>query len=332
MSTVAIVIIVISAIILVTAIVVLSVVAYQGWNRSVQKIVENNVVAYSIVNNPKSIEIGVVNNATLVTDLQVTTALDAIQKQVIDDFEPYWDITCVMTFYSNVNDIPSDNWKLIVADNSDVPGALGYHSVDAEGKPIGYVFIQDAINSGYNWTVTFSHEILEMCGDPYANLNVFIQDSNTHGYIIWYENCDPVQNDTYLIDGVEVSNFILPNYFGTFSSAAPYDFLGLVTTPLQVRPGGYLAFFEVTNGNGWQIATAKLDTKTQQTQLVASTVQELESSGIVVCDRVKKLIELNQSPMEPSMKTIKSYAKIPKIGTFQGKFCNQNRFTIKHNL
>ena len=80
------------------------------------------------------------------------------------------------------------------------------------------------------WTVTLSHEALELVGDPEVNL--LVQGPNpadaTRTVFHWYEMCDAVQAETYDIDGVEVSNFVLPLYFtggeeqgdGTIFSAA----------------------------------------------------------------------------------------------------------------
>jgi hypothetical protein len=55
------------------------------------------------------------------------------------------------------------------------------------------------------------------------------------------EACDPVEGDSYEIDGVAVSNFVTPEYFGEPSRrpVPSYDAMGLVTAPLTMRPGGY---------------------------------------------------------------------------------------------
>lgn len=80
------------------------------------------------------------------------------------------------------------------------------------------------------WTVTLSHEALELVGDPEVNL--LVQGPNpadaTRTVFHWYEMCDAVQAETCDIDGVEVSNFVLELYFtggeeqgdGTIFSAA----------------------------------------------------------------------------------------------------------------
>jgi len=74
----------------------------------------------------------------------------------------------------------------------------------------------------------------------------------------WYEMCDAVQDETYEIDGVTVSNFVLPLYFtGTREAdelGARNDFLGRIYDggPLRsfgINPGGYIGFFDPELGD-----------------------------------------------------------------------------------
>ncbi|MGH7182247.1 MAG: hypothetical protein ACREJN_09760 [Nitrospiraceae bacterium] len=60
----------------------------------------------------------------------------------------------------------------------------------------------------------------------------------------WYEMCDAVQTETYEIDGVAVSNFVLPLYFtGGDEVGGRNDFLGRsykgkTLRSFGVNPGG----------------------------------------------------------------------------------------------
>lgn len=67
------------------------------------------------------------------------------------------------------------SWWLGIFDDSDVPGALGYHDVTNEGLPLGKVFAGTDIKYEANWTVALSHELLEMLADPEIDLTVFAQ-------------------------------------------------------------------------------------------------------------------------------------------------------------
>jgi len=96
----------------------------------------------------------------------------------------------------------------------DVEDALGYHEANAAGIPFGFVFTELVKQLKEPWTVTFSHEALKLIGDPEANLLVagpHPEDPKKEVFH-WYEMCDAVQDETYKIDGVEVSNFVLPLY------------------------------------------------------------------------------------------------------------------------
>ena len=133
----------------------------------------------------------------------------------------------------------------------DVKDALGYHEANAAGIPFGFVFTELVKQLKEPWTVTFSHEALELIGDPEANLLVagpHPEHPKTEVFH-WYEMCDAVQDETYKIDGVAVSNFVLPLYFTQFAEVGGRnDFLGRLTKgkALQsfgINPGGYIGFY-----------------------------------------------------------------------------------------
>jgi len=66
--------------------------------------------------------------------------------------------------------------------------------------------------------------------------------------------CDAVQAETYKIDDVEVSNFVLPLYFtGSEEVGGRNDFLGRshsgkTLRSFGVNPGGYIGFFNPQTG------------------------------------------------------------------------------------
>ncbi|UUZ68691.1 hypothetical protein LP416_01745 [Polaromonas sp. P2-4] len=100
--------------------------------------------------------------------------------------------------------------------------------------------------------MTLSHEALELIGDPMVNLLVQGPHPAEPAATVfhWFEMCDAVQSETYQIDGVEVSNFVLPLYFtGGDEPGSRNDFLGKPHTGKTLRsfgvnPGGYVGFFD----------------------------------------------------------------------------------------
>jgi hypothetical protein len=131
-------------------------------------------------------------------------------------------------------------------------GALGYHDRKPDGTPIIYVFVGLAKQLGENWTSVASHEVLEVMGDPDLNLTVEMNDG------FWdHEVCDRVEQDSYVVDGVELSNFNTPACFAPPAKLddVKFDHLGLSKKPNDVRPGGYAQRFDPKKG--WeQIGTA----------------------------------------------------------------------------
>jgi len=96
---------------------------------------------------------------------------------------------------------------------------------------------------------------LELTGDPENNLLVQGPHPKKRKQQVfhWFEMCDAVQAETYQIDHVAVSNFVLPLYFTSSNErGGRNDFLGTITkekTSLQsfsVNPGGYIGFFDPT--------------------------------------------------------------------------------------
>jgi hypothetical protein len=87
-----------------------------------------------------------------------------------------------------------------------------FHDLTAAGQPLGQVFARTTLDEGGLWTVTFSHEMLEMLADPNINLCAFDEDARR---LYAYEVCDAVEADAlgYEIDGVTVSDFVLDSWF-----------------------------------------------------------------------------------------------------------------------
>ena len=64
----------------------------------------------------------------------------------------------------------------------------------------------------------------------------------TDGTEYAYEMCDAVEEDTFLVDGIEMSNFLHPAWFEPFKhpGGTKYDHLGLLGRPFTMTKGGYV--------------------------------------------------------------------------------------------
>jgi hypothetical protein len=205
-------------------------------------------------------EIAVINASTVLTDDQVKAVLPALQTQVSRDFAPVWGPDAALTFVATSSAPPAGSWWLGIFDNSDQAGALGYHDLTAEGLPLGKAFAGSDMQYGYQWTVTASHELLEMLADPDINLTVFAQADPGSGVIYMHEVCDACEADQYAypINGIQVSDFVFPAWFESFraTGSTQFDQGKRISAPYQLLQGGYIGVFDVTAGTGWQQVTA----------------------------------------------------------------------------
>jgi hypothetical protein len=193
------------------------------------------------------------NFSSVATDANLLKIVNALQKQVTNDFAPIWGIDAKLVYVPKGGTVPPNSWCLGIFDDSDQAGALGYHDITVDGLPLGKVFAKTDLDTGSSLSVTISHELLEMLGDPDINLTCFVQGSDTAGIIYAYEDCDAVEDDSlgYQIDGVLVSDFVYPSWFESFRVTGPFDKMGHCTAPFQLKPGGYIGVYQIPNSGGW---------------------------------------------------------------------------------
>ncbi len=210
-----------------------------------------------------NIQVAVINSSSVLTDAQVQAAVPALQTQVHRDFAPVWGIDADLTFVASGSQPPATSWWLSILDNSDQAGALGYHDVTTAGLPLGKVFAGTDLQNNLSWTITASHELLEMLADPEIDLTVFVQSTASQGMIYAYEVCDACEADNlgYQIDntGIVVSDFVYPAWFESFRQpgSTQFDFGSQISAPLQLLAGGYIGVYDVSSGSGWQQQTAE---------------------------------------------------------------------------
>jgi hypothetical protein len=204
--------------------------------------------------------VAILNQSTVLTDAQVGPAVAAIAKQVANDFGPTWGVSANVVFVAKGGTPPAGSWQIVVLDDSDQAGALGYHDLTKDGLPMGKVFARTDVIHNLSWSVTISHEVLELLADPTIDLTVFDQTAGQSGTLYAYEACDACEEDRYgyQIDGVLVSDFVTRAWFAP-GLPGPYDFKGHIAKPLQLLPGGYIGYFDVQKGSGWQQKTMQHD-------------------------------------------------------------------------
>lgn len=190
-------------------------------------------------------QIAIVNTSTLVSNNDAAKMAAAIEHQVRADFAPAWGrVPVPVGFYTSPHAAPADGHGIALVDTiADAPaGVLGYHTEDARGQ-WGIVACKPELDAGAqvltgDWAVSsvLSHEVLELLADPSCS---FWASAGRRAYCL--EVCDPVEAPTYEVDGVAVSNFVLPAWFDP-QGTGPFDHLGLLKAPFSLLKGGYVVY------------------------------------------------------------------------------------------
>jgi hypothetical protein len=186
---------------------------------------------------------------------QLTKVAAALSKQVLRDFAPIWTVTASIDAFLKLEDVPVDYWPIIV--QTDVQGALGYHE-DENGQPFAVV------EFAREWSLTASHECLEMLADPYGRrlkagsvpeqaVAAGVKNSRVEFLV---EVCDPSEDLKYgyQVNGITVSDFYTPHFFDPVgSTGVRYSFTGAIDRPRQVLSGGYISWRNPVNNHWLQL-------------------------------------------------------------------------------
>jgi hypothetical protein len=195
------------------------------------------------------IHVALVDHSTLIDGADLDGLAAALTTQARHLNQAGYPIAATVTHYRR--NPPANAWQLVILDDSDQADALGYHETTPTGQPLGKVFARTVQDAGLSWTVTASHELVEMLVDPWAVLGV---DLGNGDWVAW-EAADPVEADAYgyLIGDVLVSDFITPAWF-TPGAPGPYDWTHSCPAPLTLLPGGYVA---VQRNGQWSQVVAR---------------------------------------------------------------------------
>jgi hypothetical protein len=190
------------------------------------------------------------NQSSHVSAIQCAAIAASCQAQLRQHVDPAWEFST-----SSVGVLPSAalvraaifkrSVVIVIKDSLSVDGALGDHSVDDSGFPIAEIGVQETLADGgtilgpNGLGSVISHEILETRGDEFIST----WDDAPDGTQWAHELCDAVEGDSYLCNGVWVSNFVKPAFFDQYAhgevTGAKFDYLGKLSSPFSLAPGGY---------------------------------------------------------------------------------------------
>lgn len=195
-----------------------------------------------------TMQVAIVNQSTLVSNNEAAKIAAAIQAQVASDFAPAWDRAAAeVAFFADVKSVPAGTHNVAIVDTiADAPqGVLGYHTEDQKGE-WGIVAAKPELDAGAkvltgDWSVAsvLSHEVLELLGDP--SCSFWASDGAQTPSLYCLELCDPVEAPTYEVEGVSLSNFVLPNWFDP-QATKDFDHLGKLSAPFSLLSGGYVVY------------------------------------------------------------------------------------------
>lgn len=187
----------------------------------------------------------VANHSTQVTDSQVQSMVAACAKQIATQVATAHGMLPVPVVFlaKTAPALPASARLITVMDTLDDPQALGYHTIDGSEHIWGVVGTKVAMAQGakaltgpYSISSILSHEVCETFIDPFCGGWY----DNGHGTLIAYEIGDPVENDSYLIDGIGVSNFVTAEWFDASAAKTDrFDFMGHLKAPFTMSKGGY---------------------------------------------------------------------------------------------
>jgi hypothetical protein len=211
----------------------------------------------------------------------------AVQKQLTRDFTPMWGLRATLDTFADLASVPSDYHPIVIfsyaeellgqveaaigpeytarlVDDFERGRLTGLHLNAFTRQPFSLVQASDA------WSVTVSHEALEMRADMYGNHLIAAPHPLNRSERVKYllEVCDPCQQIWYPVNGVPVSDFYTPRYFDPVSiPGGRYSYTGSIEEPLHILPGGYVTWIDPED-SGLYTLTAGDDAPVQVASLL----------------------------------------------------------------
>lgn len=183
---------------------------------------------------PHVAQISVFNYAKTPLPFDLADLVDTMQKYVDDYMYPVWGCLAKLT---ETQGPVKGTWSMVFFDNADEPDALAYHDEECH-QPVSKVFVETTLNDGEDVAVSATHELAEMLVDAPINRYASAGDGET---MFAYEVCDPVEDQSFEINGLKMSNFVFPAYFepDPLGQTKKFDQMGSLSGPFTLTNGGY---------------------------------------------------------------------------------------------
>lgn len=268
--------------------------------------------------------VAVVSLTSEVSTRSLMQATAALQKQVTRDFTPNWGIPATVDAFEDLASVPSDYYHVVVfgdprelADHLEIEiGAdraaglmtrferealQGIHLNAFTRQPFALVAASDT------WTVSLSHELLELLADPFGNRLIAaahpLRPDQRVKYLL--EVCDPCLSAWYPVNGIPVSDFYTPRYFDPVRvDAIRYSYTGALEYPLHILDGGYLTWIDPSDSGLYELQAGEA-----QPSLVAS-LDQLAGSSVPL----RTIVDSDPQTPRPNRETLRPAASAAAAG------------------
>jgi hypothetical protein len=220
------------------------------------------------------VEITFVNMLKDVEDREIQKIIRAVNRQIADDFAPHYFLSGRLTLHGSIgrpvlrdgdggekmrySELRGDAILYLIDSDEDdaVEGAVGWHFMNHRMTPFSFIYRNIVKDTGDSLSGTISHEALEMLANPHCNLfhdGPAPPDATGVDGVVYYnrEVCDAVSFESYEIDGVTVSDFVLPPWWtwgeerpGRTSFCGAKNYEGKPLRSFELTPRGFQPYFD----------------------------------------------------------------------------------------
>jgi hypothetical protein len=196
------------------------------------------------------VHVAVVSESSSTDPQDVARVSASLQRQATRDLGSVWGVVATVDSFPRLEDVPAGYWPILIQDDIHERNASGVHR-DRNNQPYALVQYSDS------WSLTASHEMLEMLIDPSGDRLVPGQSPNpAQGRVDFLvELCDPCEDEAfaYQVNSVLVSDFITPHFYDPVAAASVrYSYTGAIEKPRTILRGGYISFREPVSNHWWQ--------------------------------------------------------------------------------
>jgi hypothetical protein len=181
-----------------------------------------------------------VNKATVALGVDFDDLIAAMQVFIDRHVAPVWGTRAKLVKSTH---LLAGHWAMVFLDHADHAHALAVHDLTPDGLPLARVFVETTLKHRERVSVSASHELVEMLVDPSINLVTM----HPHSKLFYgYESADPVEDLSFPVNRIPMTNFVYPTYFESFHKpgAVQFDHLNVLRRPFQIHAGGYQGVYK----------------------------------------------------------------------------------------